>query len=104
MRRSFDELAFGEDSDVDVVVDDVVVAKLVFVIRRAALRQHRGRRIEGNRAPPGAIEKRDVLGVVAAARVRQRAELVRADLRQDVPHLREDVPRFAAQIPEVDVE
>ena len=104
VRLPFDELTIGIHDRVDVVVDDVVAAQVVLVVRGAARREHRRRCVERNSAFARAVEKRDVFGVAAAAGVGERAELVGADLREEVADLRQDVPRFAAEIAEIDVE
>ncbi len=54
-------------------------------------------------APPLAIEHRDVLGLVARARVGEAAESPRADLGDQIARRRDERPAVAAEIGQIDL-
>ena len=99
-----DQSAVRRNLRVDVVRQHVVVGQVVLVVEAAALRQLRRGGVDGNVAAPPAIEHGDVFRVATRARIRQRAEPLRADLRDQVAGRRQERPAIAAEVAEIDLQ
>ena len=101
---AFHPLTLRKVLRVDVVVGNVVVHQVVFVVEPAAARQFLLRRVDGNIAPARALEQRDVFGLAARSRVRERLKSAGANLGDEVAGLRQQGPHLAAQVVQVEIE
>ena len=88
----------------DVVVQNVVLDEVILAVPSSTCRQLLSRWVDGNVAPPLAVEEGDVLGVLAGTRIRQRSVLSGPNLRDQVAGRWRQRPAVAAQIGEIEVQ
>jgi hypothetical protein len=103
-RAALDEFALGVHGRLDVVVEDVVVRKLVFVVEAAARAQLLRRRVDRDVAMLRTVEERDIFGLTGRPRVSERAVLLGSHFREEVAEAGKEVPGIATQIAQIEAE